>query len=165
VTARDLQAQLTAADALFTQQKWDEAIAAYKGIVAKTPALSVVNLQIAASYRNKKDYDNAVAAYEALLATDPANQKATVGIAAVSMERGDAAKAEATLSAGRAECGGGPRRVLHPRGAQVVERRRRGGRTALRESGGRRPVVGQAALQARLDCDEERRQRPPPHVT
>jgi len=99
VTARDLQAQLTAADALFTQQKWDEAIAAYKGIVAKTPALSVVNLQIAASYRNKKDYDNAVAAYEALLATDPANQKATVGIAAVSMERGDAAKAEATLSA------------------------------------------------------------------
>ena len=82
-----------------TQQKWDEAIAAYKAIVAKTPALSVVNLQIAASYRNKKDYDNAVAAYEALLATDPANEKARVGIAAVSMERGDAAKAEATLIA------------------------------------------------------------------
>jgi Flp pilus assembly protein TadD len=99
VTARDLQSQLTAADAFFNQQKWDEAIAAYQAIVAKTPALSVVQLRIAASYRNKKDYDNAVAAYEALLAADPANQKAKVGIAAVSLERGDAAKAEATLSA------------------------------------------------------------------
>ena len=99
VTARDLQSQLTTAEAFFSQQKWDEAIAAYRAIVAKTPALSVVQLQIAASYRNKKDYDNAVAAYEALLAADPANQKAKLGIAAVSLERGDAAKAEATLSA------------------------------------------------------------------
>jgi Flp pilus assembly protein TadD len=99
VTARDLQAQLTAAEALYIQQKWDEAIVAYKAIVAKTPALSVVNLQIASAYRNKKDYDNAVAAYEALLAADPASEKARVGIAAVSMERGDSAKAEATLLA------------------------------------------------------------------
>jgi tetratricopeptide (TPR) repeat protein len=99
VTAREIQSQLTAADAFFNQQKWDEAIAAYKAIVARTPALSVVHLQIAASYRNKKDYDSAVAAYEALLAADPGNQKAKVGIAAVSLERGDAATAEATLSA------------------------------------------------------------------
>jgi tetratricopeptide (TPR) repeat protein len=97
VTARDLQAQLTAAEALYTQQKWDEAIAAYKAIVAKTPALSVVNLQIASAYRNKKDYDNAVAAYEAVLAADPASDKARVGIAAINVERGDSAKAEATL--------------------------------------------------------------------
>ena len=31
VTARDLQAQLAAADAFYKQQRWDEAIAAYKG--------------------------------------------------------------------------------------------------------------------------------------
>jgi predicted Zn-dependent protease len=99
VTARDVQAQLASADAFFNQQKWDEAIAAYKGVLAKTPALSVLQLQIAASYRNKKDYDNALAAYEALLTADPANQKATVGIATVSLEKGDAAKAEATLNA------------------------------------------------------------------
>jgi len=99
VTAREIQAQLAAADAFFNQQKWDEAIAAYKAIVAKTPALSVVQLQIAASYRNKKDYDNASAAYEALLAADPANQKAKVGLATLSLDQGDAAKAEATLSA------------------------------------------------------------------
>jgi tetratricopeptide (TPR) repeat protein len=99
VTARDLQGQLAAADAFYKQQRWDEAIAAYKGIVSKTPALSVINLQIAASYRSKKDYANALAAYEALLAADPASEKAKIGIAAVSLEQGDSAKAEATLSA------------------------------------------------------------------
>jgi Flp pilus assembly protein TadD len=98
VTARDLQAQLSAADTLFNQERWDDAIAAYKAIVAKTPALSVIHLQIAASYRNKKDYDNAIATYEALLAADPASDKAKLGIAAVNLERGDSAKAEATLS-------------------------------------------------------------------
>jgi thioredoxin-like negative regulator of GroEL len=103
VVMRELQTQLSAADALYQQQKWDEAIAAYKAIVGRTPALSAINLQIAASYRNKKDYDNAVAAYEALLAADPANEKAKIGIAAVSLELGDSAKAEATLSAAAAD--------------------------------------------------------------
>ena len=97
VTARDLQAQLTAADGLFTQQKWDEAIAAYRAILAKTPALSSINLQLAASYRQKKDFQNAVASYEALLAADPASDKARIGLAQLSVERGDRAAAEATL--------------------------------------------------------------------
>jgi Tfp pilus assembly protein PilF len=38
-----------------------------------------------------------VAAYEAVLAADPASEKARVGIAAVNIDRGDSAKAEATL--------------------------------------------------------------------
>ena len=97
VTARDLQAQLTAADGLFTQLKWDEAIAAYRAILAKTPALSSINLQLAASYRQKKDFQNAVASYEALLAADPASDKARIGLAQLSEERGDRAAAEATL--------------------------------------------------------------------
>jgi tetratricopeptide (TPR) repeat protein len=99
ITARDLQSQLGAADALFNQQKWDEAIAAYRTIMARTPALSVINLQIAAAYRNKKDYDGAMAAYRALLEVDPGNERATVGIASASLENGDPAAAEATLLA------------------------------------------------------------------
>jgi Flp pilus assembly protein TadD len=98
ITAKDLQAQLAAADALFNQEKWDEAVAAYRAIMTRTPALSVINLQIAAAYRNKKDYDAALAAYNALLAVDPHNEKAQVGIAAVNLERGDAAAAEQTLA-------------------------------------------------------------------
>src|SRR3954465_15682559 len=67
LAAKDLQAELAAADALYNQQKWDEAVAASRGIRAKTPSLSVINLQIAAAYRNKKDYDAAIAAYNELL--------------------------------------------------------------------------------------------------
>src|SRR3982751_212462 len=45
---KDLQAELAAADALYTGQKWDEAVAAYRAILAKAPSLSVIQLQIAA---------------------------------------------------------------------------------------------------------------------
>src|SRR3954453_6199875 len=37
VAAKDLQAELAAADALYNQQKWDDAVAAYKAIMAKAP--------------------------------------------------------------------------------------------------------------------------------
>jgi predicted Zn-dependent protease len=112
VSARDLQTQLAAADALFTQQKWDEAIAAYRAILSRTPALSAINLQIAAAYRSKKDYENAIAAYQALVAADPENEKAHIGIAAVNVEKGDTAAAEqALLRAADGE--GAGREVFH----------------------------------------------------
>src|SRR5262245_9751794 len=60
LAAKDLQAELASADALYNAQKWDESIAAYRAIMAKAPALSAINLQIAAAYRNKKDYDSAI---------------------------------------------------------------------------------------------------------
>lgn len=97
IAAKDLQAELGAADALFNQQRWDEAVAAYRTIMNRTPTLSVINLQIGAAYRNKKDYDAAVAAYTALLAIDPNNEKAAVGISQTNLERGDMAAAETAL--------------------------------------------------------------------
>src|SRR5205814_565999 len=63
IASKDLQAELSAADALFNQHKWAESVAAYRAVAAKAPALSVVNLQIAAAYRNDKNYDAALAAY------------------------------------------------------------------------------------------------------
>src|SRR5438105_3845881 len=80
MAAKDLQTDLAAADLLYNNQKWDEAIAAYRAIMAKAPSLSVINLQIGAAYRNKKEYDNAIAAYNDLLKTDPNNDKAKVAI-------------------------------------------------------------------------------------
>jgi tetratricopeptide (TPR) repeat protein len=97
--AKDLQADLTAADALWNAQQWDQAIAAYRAILAKAPALSVINLQIAAAYRNKKEYDNAIAAYNDLLKADPNNEKAKVGIGMANLEKGDMKAAEETLTA------------------------------------------------------------------
>jgi Flp pilus assembly protein TadD len=97
VAAKDIQADLAAADALFNQKKWDEAVAAYRAILKKTPTLTVINLQIAAAYRNKKDFDAALSAYSALLDVDQNNEKANVGIALTNLERGDPKAAEAAL--------------------------------------------------------------------
>src|SRR5712692_3428049 len=89
VNAKELQADLAAADQLYNSQQWDQAIAAYKAILTKAPALSVINLQLAAAYRNKKDYDSALAAYNDLLKADPSNERAKVGIAMTNLEKGD----------------------------------------------------------------------------
>ncbi|HYM23588.1 MAG TPA: carboxypeptidase regulatory-like domain-containing protein [Vicinamibacterales bacterium] len=98
LAAKDLQAELASADALYNAQRWDDSIAAYRTIMAKAPALSVINLQIAAAYRNKKDYDKAISAYNDLLKTDPSNDKARVGIGMTNLEKGDLAAAEDTLT-------------------------------------------------------------------
>ena len=97
IAAKDLQADLADADGLFNQQKWDEAIAAYRAIMSRTPALSVINLQIAAAYRKKKDFDGAIAAYNVLLSIDPENEKAAVGVGEANLERGDTKAAEDAL--------------------------------------------------------------------
>ena len=98
MAAKDLQAELSAADALYNAQKWDESIAAYRAIMTKAPSLSVINLQIAAAYRNKKDYDAALAAYSELLKTDPNNDKAKIGVGMTNLEKGDIEAAEKTLT-------------------------------------------------------------------
>jgi len=94
---RDLQAALASADSLYNSQQWDEAIAAYRAILDRSPSLSVINLQIAAALRNKKDYDGAIGSYNALLKVDPTNDKAKVGIAMTNLEKGDLDMAERTL--------------------------------------------------------------------
>jgi Tfp pilus assembly protein PilF len=99
VAAKDLQADLAAADADYNAGKFDDAIAKYRAIMAKAPTLSVINLQIAAAYRNKKEYDNAIAAYNELLKADPNNDKAKVGLGMTNLEKGDLNAAEETLSA------------------------------------------------------------------
>jgi tetratricopeptide (TPR) repeat protein len=96
-TPKDLQTDLAKADALFSGGQLDEAIAAYRTIMAKTPALGVINLQIAAAYRRKQDDNGALAAYTALVASDPSNEPARIGIATINLDRGDLAAAEEAL--------------------------------------------------------------------
>src|SRR5436190_10506969 len=67
VNAKELQGELAAADQLYNAGQYDQAIAAYKAVLAKAPAVTAINLQIAAAYRNKKEYDNALAAYNDVL--------------------------------------------------------------------------------------------------
>jgi TolA-binding protein len=112
LTAKDLQQQLAAAEALYTQQKFDEAIGIYRTIATSAPSLAVVHLQIGAAYRSVKDYDKAIAAYGDLLKIEPDNQKAQLGVAMANLDKGDAQAAEQALT----RAAGGPvpsREVLY----------------------------------------------------
>lgn len=97
IVGKDLQEDLASADALYTQKKWDEAIAAYRAILNRAPVLTAINLQIGAAFRNKKDYDAALAAYNDILRAEPGNDRAYIEIAMTALERGDARTAEDTL--------------------------------------------------------------------
>jgi len=108
ITAKDLQSQLAAAEALFEQKKWDDAIASYRTIITSAERASpdggqirspliFLNLQVAAAYVEKNDLTRAKAAYEDLLRVDPGSEKAIVGLAQVAVQQGDANAAEETL--------------------------------------------------------------------
>lgn len=98
ITAKDLQQQLAAAEALFSGQKFEDAIEIYRSILSGAPSLAVVNLQIAAAYRHLKEYDKAAAAYHDLLKSEPDNPKAQAGLAMTSLEKGDVQAAEEMLT-------------------------------------------------------------------
>ena len=115
VGAKDLQSELKNADQQFEAQQWDQAIATYKNVLGRAPALTVLDLQIGAAYRNKKDYENAIAAYNDLLKSDPASEKARIGLALTYAEKGDLATAESTLTPA-AQAQGAGKEVLYSLG-------------------------------------------------
>jgi Flp pilus assembly protein TadD len=97
VGLKDLQAELRLADQQYNAQQWDQAIASYKSVLAKAPALSFINLQIGSAYRSKQDYDNALVAYNEMLKADPSSDKARVGLGMTYLEKGDLGAAENAL--------------------------------------------------------------------
>jgi tetratricopeptide (TPR) repeat protein len=104
INARQLQADLQAAEALLEGGQYDQAIAGYQAVLARTPLLTAVELQIARAYRLKKDYERAVELYAGLLKREPANDRAAVALADTYREKGDLRAAERTLVA----AGSGP---------------------------------------------------------
>lgn len=98
VNAKDLQGELKAADELMAARQWSEAIAAYKALLAKAPALSMLNLQIAQAYRQMKDWDNAIAAYQEVLKGDPTMERVIIELGGTYMQKGDLAKADELLT-------------------------------------------------------------------
>jgi tetratricopeptide (TPR) repeat protein len=103
VNTRELQGELDAAEALLNARQYDQAIAAYEGVLAKVPSLTLVNLQIGNAYRLKKDYDRALAAYEQVLKADPTNERARIDIGIANLEKGDLQRADEALSAAAGE--------------------------------------------------------------
>jgi tetratricopeptide (TPR) repeat protein len=85
--ADDIQEQLTAAQALRAQGRYDQAIAAYQAIQSRNAKLTAVNLVLAAAYRDKARaetttparralLERAVGAYDALLKEDAGHERA-----------------------------------------------------------------------------------------
>lgn len=76
IAADQFADDLDAADKLFDQGNYDQAIAAYQAILVRVPELSTLHLQIGHAYRAKKDYDNALVNYREVLSQDPSNAEA-----------------------------------------------------------------------------------------
>ena len=98
VNTKELQAELQKAEEMLNQKQYDAAIASYQAILAKTPALTMINLQIGRAYRMKKDYDAALGVYKKLLEAEPTNERAKIEIGMTNLEKGDLAAADATLT-------------------------------------------------------------------
>jgi tetratricopeptide (TPR) repeat protein len=77
---RELQEQLAAAAELDKAGKLDEAIARYREILTRVPALTSVHLQLGALFERKAETAAAVAEYGAALKADPANAKARAAL-------------------------------------------------------------------------------------
>jgi Flp pilus assembly protein TadD len=98
VNTKELQGELAAADALFNQKQYQQAIDAFQAILQKAPKLTVLNMQIGAAYRNMKQYDKAIEVYNEVLKANPNDDKAIVAIGMTDLEKGDLSAAEETLT-------------------------------------------------------------------
>ena len=92
-----LEADLVAADGLFSAEQYSEALEAYQALLTALPDLTGLHLQIGHSYRELGQYDQAIAAYEALLKEDPDNHEAKASIGRANLLAGDFDAARETL--------------------------------------------------------------------
>ena len=80
VDVADLQQRLDAAAAIAVSDRSDEAIAAYRDILARVPALTSLHLQLGLLYERRHEPRSAAAEYQALLEADPGNSKARAAL-------------------------------------------------------------------------------------
>lgn len=106
---KEIQAELKAADDLRNAGQFDQAIEAYRGIKAKNPSLTMINMVIGGTYRQQASkesdkaarqslFDQAIAAYQDMLKADPASDRARIEIGMTYMQAGNLDAAEAALA-------------------------------------------------------------------
>jgi hypothetical protein len=89
IDAAALQAELAQAHALLAAGRSAEAIAAYRTVLARVPALTALHLQIAQAHRQAGDYDAAIAACRsAITGEDRVSERARLDLAIMETERG-----------------------------------------------------------------------------
>jgi tetratricopeptide (TPR) repeat protein len=94
IDSKSLSSQLAAAAVLYDEGRHDQAIAAYREIKSKAPALTLVNLQIGNSYFAKKSYGDAEAAYQEVLKSDAEDPGALFAMGTLKEAQGNAAEAQ-----------------------------------------------------------------------
>jgi tetratricopeptide (TPR) repeat protein len=110
---KDIQTDIDAANALRDSGRFDQAVAAYQAVKAKNPGLTMINMVIGGTYRQKaareRDnaakqavYDLAIAAYQEVLKSEPGHEHATVEIGLTHMAAGDLDAAERVLASSTA---------------------------------------------------------------
>ena len=93
VDSKSLSAQLAAAAAHYDEGRHDQAIAAYREIKARAPALTLVNVQIGNSLLAKKAYAEAEAAFQEALKGDEADSNAMFAMGTLKEAQGNMAEA------------------------------------------------------------------------
>lgn len=93
VDSKALSAQLAAAAVLYDEGRYDQAIAAYREIKGRAPALSLVNVQIGNSYLGKKQYAEAEAAFQEALKGDTVDPNALFAMGVLREAQGNGAEA------------------------------------------------------------------------
>jgi hypothetical protein len=72
----DIQQQIDRAEALAASADLDASIAAWRAVLARVPALTMVHLRLGELLERKADHEAALAAYRKLLEIEPGNVKA-----------------------------------------------------------------------------------------
>jgi TolA-binding protein len=93
VDVKALSVQLASAAALLDDGKYDQAITAYRDIKTKTPALTLVNLQLGNAYLAKKSYPDAEAAFQEILKANADDANGLFAMGAVKEAEGNATDA------------------------------------------------------------------------
>lgn len=89
----ELKDALTAANKLFEDKKYEEAIATYKSILEKYPDAFIINKNIGNTYFQMEQYDKAEQYYQKILEKDPGNNEAKLLIGNCYANRGQNDKA------------------------------------------------------------------------
>jgi Carboxypeptidase regulatory-like domain len=76
----DLQQRIDKAESLAAGGDLDAAVAAWRDVLTRVPALTTIYLRIGALYERKPDLDRALEAYQQLLQLEPGNERARAAI-------------------------------------------------------------------------------------
>jgi predicted Zn-dependent protease len=98
--SKEVQAELKAADDLRNSGQFDQAIVAYNAVRAKNPSLTMINMVVGGTYRQKAAkesdkaarqaaFDQALAAYQEMLKADPNSDRARIEIGMTHMQAGN----------------------------------------------------------------------------